>query len=277
MTPLLNAAGALEIAFCVAGIVLILWLTLSDAGRARLQIRLPEWPLPPIDFACYLCCGFVGCLILTSVVGFLVKHAHLGADLTTLLSPVAVDGGFLVGLAAFHFMYSFREAAGTGPVSLPAALKSGVLTFLIATPVLYASLWISELLLARMGIPVEKQSVVDLFESMRSPPLQWCFVALAVTIVPAAEEMVFRGGLFRYFRTRMPRWVAILTTSILFGAAHVGWGDHLAGLVSFLPLIVLSVVYCLAYERTGSIGTTIVAHGLFNLNMTLLILAGVGT
>ena len=49
------------------------------------------------------------------------------------------------------------------------------------------------------------------------------------------------------------------------------------GLVSLAPLVVLATIYCLAYERTGSIGTTIVDHSLFNLNMTLLIMAGVGS
>jgi membrane protease YdiL (CAAX protease family) len=75
----------------------------------------------------------------------------------------------------------------------------------------------------------------------------------------------------------MPRWVAILATSIFFGLVHVGWGEHLAGLVSAFPLVILATIFCLAYERTGSIGTTIVAHSLFNLNMTLLILAGFGS
>ena len=46
---------------------------------------------------------------------------------------------------------------------------------------------------------------------------------------------------------------------------------------SFIPLVTLAVVFALAYERTGNIGTTIVAHALFNLNAALLVLAGVDT
>ncbi len=176
-----------------------------------------------------------------------------------------------------RLLYAARGGAGPGRVDIPLALRSGLATFLIATPLLYLALWASELGLTRIGFPVEKQAVVDMFEAMHSAPLKLCFVALAATVVPAAEELVFRGGLFRYFRTRMPRWVAVLGTSALFGAAHVGWGEHLSGLVSAVPLVVLACVYCIAYERTGSIGTTIVAHSLFNLNMTILILIGVGS
>lgn len=37
----------------------------------------------------------------------------------------------------------------------------------------------------------------------------------------------------------------------------------------------LAVIFSLAYERTGHIGTPIVAHALFNLNTVLLILSGI--
>ena len=48
----------------------------------------------------------------------------------------------------------------------------------------------------------------------------------------------------------------------------------MVGLPSLLPLVALAVVFCLAYERTGMIGTTIVAHALFNLNTMLLVAMG---
>ena len=40
--------------------------------------------------------------------------------------------------------------------------------------------------------------------------------------------------------------------------------------------MLLAVMFSLSYERTGKIGTPIVAHALFNLNTVLLILSGVG-
>jgi membrane protease YdiL (CAAX protease family) len=95
--------------------------------------------------------------------------------------------------------------------------------------------------------------------------------------VPAAEEILFRAGLFRYLRTRIPRWAAIGLTSALFGALHVSWGSPMVGLQSLLPLTALAVVFCLAYERTGLIGTTIVAHALFNLNTMFLVVSGIGS
>jgi hypothetical protein len=147
----------------------------------------------------------------------------------------------------------------------------------MAMPLVLATSSAWEFALQKLGLPDEKQELVSILESTSSVALRWLFVAVATFLVPAAEEILFRAGLFRYLRTRVPRWVAIGFTSALFGALHVAWGDHMAGLPSLLPLIALAVVFCLAYERTGKIGTTIVAHACFNLNTMFLVVTGAGS
>jgi membrane protease YdiL (CAAX protease family) len=63
---------------------------------------------------------------------------------------------------------------------------------------------------------------------------------------------------------------------VLFASLHVNWRTW-EGLTSFVPLVLLAIMFSLAYERTGNIGTPIVAHALFNLNTIVLIFSGVGT
>jgi uncharacterized protein len=271
-----GAAGA-ELAIWLAGLWLLWRLVLRRSARDSRQVRLREWTLPPIDFVCYLCFGIVGALTLSGIAGLLIHYAKVSADATTVLGTVAQDGGFLLGLAGFHVMYAGRLAGDANPPNLGLALRTGIATFLIAMPIVALTTWAWESLLVAAGLPNEKQAVVGLFENTQSPALKVCFIVVAGLLVPAAEEMLFRGALFRYFRTRMPRWVAIALTSALFGAPHVAWGDHMGGLPSLVPLIVLAAVFCVAYERTGSIGTAIVAHALFNLNMMALVMAGVGS
>jgi membrane protease YdiL (CAAX protease family) len=275
MTPLAYAAGACEVAFNVAGIAVILWLVFSAAGRRRHERRLSAWAISGLDFGCFLCSGFAVCAVASGIGGFFISHSKPGIDAGTIWNTVLVDGGFLAGLLGFQALYAMREPPAPAPAVPARPFRTGLAAFVASLPLVLAATLGSEYLLRVLGLPLEKQTVVDDFEAMHSVPLQVFFIALAVTVVPAAEEVLFRGGLFRYFRTRMPRWAAILATSLLFGAAHVGWGSHLAGLVSLIPLVVLAVVLCMAYEWTGTIGTAIVAHSLFNLNNTLLILAGV--
>ena len=95
------------------------------------------------------------------------------------------------------------------------------------------------------------------FTRTQSPVLITAMIALAAIIAPITEELIFRAGIFRYARTRLPRWAALLLPACLFAALH----NHLA---SFAPLVVLGIVFSLAYERTGRIATAMVAHALFN-------------
>ena len=98
-------------------------------------------------------------------------------------------------------------------------------------------------------------------------------IVLAVVVAPLTEELVFRAGLFRFLRGRVPRWLALVGPSLVFAMLHVDWST-LQGLASLAPLVVLAVVFSLAYERTGHIGTPIVAHACFTLNTIFVILSG---
>jgi len=139
---------------------------------------------------------------------------------------------------------------------------------LIAT----AKAW--EIVLNLSGLPVERQDLIGIFADADSPWMLIAMVTLAVVVAPVTEELVFRAGLFRYLRTRIPRVIALLAPALFFAALHVNW-DTLRGLSSLAPLVMLAVLFSLAYERTGKIGTAMVAHALFNLNTVALILSGV--
>ena len=121
---------------------------------------------------------------------------------------------------------------------------------------------------------MEQQDLIGMFANVESPTLLAIMILLAIVTAPISEELVFRSGIFRYFRTRMPRWIALAVPAAFFALLHVNW-DTLEGLASLGPLVMLAVVFSLAYERTGRIGTSMVAHALFNLNTIMLIYSGV--
>ena len=78
------------------------------------------------------------------------------------------------------------------------------------------------------------------------------FVTLVI-IAPIAEEIIFRGYLFGRLKKYVPVWVAIVVTSIVFGALHGAW--NLA-----VDTFALSVVMCLLRQNTGSIWASILLH-----------------
>jgi membrane protease YdiL (CAAX protease family) len=105
---------------------------------------------------------------------------------------------------------------------------------------------------------VQQTQLLDL-QCVREFPLSgFLAVAFAGGILgPIAEELYFRGFVFgSYLRSRGPL-VAYGATSLLFAALHLN-------LPALLPILVLSLILCYAYQRTGSIVPGIVGHALNN-------------
>ena len=277
MTPAALAAAGFEIAVLLCGIWMIWRHVLSRRGRGESQPRLGGWNLPAADFACLLAFAFLGPAIVGAVIGYVLPLSRLGPDAALVASSAAMHGGILLGVAGFYLVFGQRVRGPAPAASAPSAFTSGVATFLVAMPLVLGASYAWEFVLNKMGLPEEQQELVDILENTHSLALKLLLLSVATLVVPVTEEVVFRAGLFRYFRSRAPRLAVILLTSALFAALHLSWDKHLVGLPSVAPLFVLAVVFCMAYERTGNIGTTIVAHSLFNLNMFILIVAGIGS
>ncbi len=82
------------------------------------------------------------------------------------------------------------------------------------------------------------------------------FVMLAI-IAPIAEEIIFRGWLYGKLRIKIPKWVAILVTSFLFGLIHLQWN---VGVTVFC----MSIITCTLREITGTIYAGMLVHMLSN-------------
>lgn len=268
------AVGALEVALVGAGAFLLWRLTLSPAARAS---RPPAALLPVnvqgIDVFVFLflvmTASFLASALAAQVAG--LARLNLGGEAAMIVNGAGAQLGMLAGAALFRTRFE-RVPFLRNP--LPAVvLRDGFVTFLISLPVVVVTGSAWEQLLRWFGLPVHKQDLVSLFANASSPWLLAGMLALAVVVAPVTEELVFRAGLFRLLRGRLPRWAAVLLPATVFAAMHVSW-PTLQGLVSLAPLLALAVLLSLAYERTGRIGTVVVAHACFNLNTVGVILAG---
>ncbi len=263
-------AVGIELALILSGAWLLWRLVLSPSARAEgAAPRLVAWEISVSDFLLFLWCVAMGGVLFQLGAGQLLKSANLDQTERLIFAGGAFQFGMLTGIAVFRLILRRRIAAAPPLVTLHPAL-SGLATFLIALPVLTVVSLVWKGALQLCGIEAEKQDLIDLFANAKSPALLACMIVLAAVIAPLTEELLFRWGIFRYARTRAPRWLALLLPGVLFGALH-------ANLASFAPLVALGIIFSLAYERTGRIGTTIIAHGLFNLNTIVLILCGVTT
>ncbi len=86
---------------------------------------------------------------------------------------------------------------------------------------------------------------------------------MVVCIAPVAEEFFFRGFFYRALRSRYSVLAAAGIDGLLFGVIHYDFTGADALLI-LPPLAVLGFMFCLVYERTGSIYPVIALHALNN-------------
>lgn len=267
-------ATGIEIILAVAGVVLLWRLFLRPAARAAdTPARLFRWEISLSDFLVFVLFVVCGSMLAAMLAGALARGFGLRGDAMTVSAGAGAQFGMLGGALFFWSRPGRgRPQIGTGG---PGIFVSGAITFLVSLPLLLLSAHLSERALKQLNLPTERQSLIAMFANAESPLMLAIMIAFAVVVAPLTEELVFRAGLFRYLRGRAPRWLALIAPALIFASLHVNWST-LEGLTSLVPLVVLATMFSIAYEKTGSIGTPVVAHALFNLNTVLLILAGVG-
>lgn len=260
------AAIALELLLLLAGLALLArWLATGEARQHRVKSLLPAWPIAGQEFALFLALAIGGWFLLGGIGVGAAKALELDKNLQTL-----VAGGFgQVGLLAGVVLYRLgvRPPATREPRRLRGVVLSGIAAFLMSLPVVTVVSLGWRYLLTRIGYPVQPQELIGLFKNPGSGEILAVITLLAVVAAPISEELVFRGGIFRFLRTRVRPGLALVASSLVFAVIHVN-------LPSIAPLFVLAVVFSLAYERTGSLATPIVAHALFNLNTVVLVVSG---
>lgn len=92
---------------------------------------------------------------------------------------------------------------------------------------------------------------------------------LACAIIPAVEESVFRGILYRALRRHWSVAGSALASAVVFAVAH-------GSAPALLPVAILGVLCAYLYETSGSLIAPTVAHGAFNAFNLAIVFALVG-
>jgi membrane protease YdiL (CAAX protease family) len=264
MTDFFSIGDAVDVALALLGLGLLWRLALSPAARAtRSAPRLGPWEISAADFSLLVWGVFAA--------GLLATFVAQGAAALLGIGPKSEAFFVLVGpampMGAVLAYAGFRHWASAGrTLALPGRgfWRGGLATFLIVLPLVEGAAFGWQWLLQITGLPAEPQGVVDDFVRMSSPALRGGLTFFAIVLAPVAEELVFRGLLFRFARGRLPRWGALVLPAAVWASLH--------GLTAFAPLLALGVVLELAYERTGNLAVPMCAHALFNLNTILFLL-----
>lgn len=163
------------------------------------------------------------------------------------MSPVIIGRATLVASIAVIAVLWVSRLVSRKMLSVPKTL----------TPVAALLSAIGFLLLAHgvnfMTIPLglDDFGTTDQFEGMTKD--FWCVLALCV-VVPMAEETVFRAGVLRkMLEAGSGKWVAIVTTAVVFGLLH---GNPLQA----IPAVIMGIALGWLYTKTNSIVLCLLAH-----------------
>ncbi len=114
-----------------------------------------------------------------------------------------------------------------------------------------------EKVLQSFGRPPSVQEAVKLFLQAKTPGEVIPLLGLAILAAPIAEEFFFRGVIYPAAKCIVSPNYAMLLSSFLFAALH-------RNLPSLIPLMLLGMLLCRVFERTGSLWTGILIHATFN-------------
>jgi len=142
-----------------------------------------------------------------------------------------------------------------GVKSLLSGLAGGVALFFLVG-------LFGKFLVNYLGVP-KPQSFALVVEGTGSIWQLLPLLLLGGIIVPLKEEMVFRGLIYPPLRKHHGPGGGMLFTALFFGMMHLDF-------IRFLPLFFGGLILTWLYEKTKSLWPSIIAHGVWNILMTIL-------
>lgn len=200
---------------------------------------------------------YIGAVVSFHLLGVRPSRGASAALLSVLVYGPLSLGVWFFALKRRHASWSalgFRPVLGRGlALTLGAVLLMiPVLLLLLATEALVTSL----IALVTGGYTNPQQQDIAPGGVLTFADFMWLFVTVAV-IAPIAEELMFRGLVYRYLRGKTGVTVSALLSAALFAALHVK--------PILLPILfVVGLVLALVAERFDSIYPAIALHALNN-------------
>lgn len=233
----------------------------------------PEYPegLPPLRQGADTWKWWTGLLVLALAfsvpivlgifagIGIAVSGGDLEDDMPSgvlIALTFAQDIGFILAPLLMAGWFAARPKAedfGLAPPRRP-WIALALLLGIYLTFVVLSGLWVEAL-----GIDSEDQLPDEL--GVDESVINLVLVLFLVTVMaPVAEELLFRGYVYRALRNGTGMWVAALLSGVIFGGIHLGSSP-----VGFIvPLCILGVGLALLYQWTGSLYAPVALHAFNN-------------
>lgn len=190
-----------------------------------------------------------------------VQQARVGDELAACLTYALGIGLGLVALG---------RLGGVPRLRLTAIDRRALLDALAALVPLWSLVAIGAALAARVATPLAVKAAVYgwcLPLLGRPTTAVWPLLRLVI-LAPLAEELLWRGLVFRGLRSRWPLAPAAVATALAFGLWH--WLSGWQSLGALSAQYAFGLVACLLVERSGGLGAALALHALGNACVAVL-------
>ena len=194
------------------------------------------------------------------------RETGAGRFLQLLGGTVGFHWAALLFMALFvreHGMDPFA-AFGLNSGNAARSLGLGVLAGLVVLPLCWGLGHASGWMMTQFQQKPEVQFTVQTIQVIVAADQRIYAAFAALLLAPVVEEMLFRGILYPAVKQFGHPRLALWGTSLFFALIH-------ANVMTFTPLLVLSLLLTWLYERTGNLLAPVSAHMLFNLANYLLL------
>ena len=205
---------------------------------------------------------YVAALPLQAIAFAISGHSGEDADLlptsVTVLSVLCLWVPFVIGLVAHSrlsgsgsFVDDYRVRFSWGDI---VGLPIGVAGQLIAVPVLYwalRSVWPAVFSAGKV-----EERATNLWDRAHGI---WAIALVVVVAIgaPVIEELVYRAMIQQSLQSRLNESIAVVVAAAFFAAIHLQP-------VEFPGLFLVGLILGVLYQRTGRLGSPIMAHMAFN-------------
>lgn len=124
-------------------------------------------------------------------------------------------------------------------------------------PLILLSLLLNILIIKNLSIKYSPSPVMELFFILNNKITMSILIIQVIILGPIAEELFFRGFIYKLGRTRYTFMVSAALTSLLFAFIHQVPQN-------VLPLFFISIALCYVYEKTQNILPSIIFHSIHN-------------
>ncbi len=261
----------------IIGCSALLWIKkllggkeIEDAEREPLA----AWPIGWTNFLIFVCALIVGIFFMQILVGALFADVIKAADeeLTMSMAILSVCILHIPMLAVFFglrraYPLHYSGSLNCKRLSFAQALPRAIVLFVRFVPIIWIASLIWGGLLYLLEVEAPAQPLVTLFSETSNLTGLILLTLFAVVLAPISEELIFRGCLFRFLKSKTNISFAFLISGALFALMH-------ANLATFVPLMVIGILLAYVYEEEGNILVPICFHACFNafsLLMTFLL------